>query len=130
MGFTLIIGERERDGAQEATLPQAPTYTGDELTGRSNKRQLSYSAFADFCQATGLVESLYQPVKQRHPGYLEITETLVSQIAKALHTYERWHWLPPGFGLLHDGHKARLRWLHWWMEWTLRNCRQPILANR
>ncbi len=131
MGYTLIIGERTSDGgAQEITLSQAPVFPGDELTGQRNKRQMSYSAFQAFCAATGLTTILYQPVKRQHPGYLEITEALADQIAEALRSYERWHWLPAGFAPLHDGHKARLHWLHWWATWALRTCQRPVLANR
>ncbi|SRR5579883_1472521 len=131
MGYTLIIGERTGNGgAQEITLPQAPVFAGDELTGQSNKRQLSSRAFEEFCAATGLSAILSQPLKRQHPGSLEITRTLVSQIAVAQRTYEKRHRLPAGFGPFHDAHKARLRWLCWWMEWALRTCRQPVLAHR
>ena len=37
MGYTLTIGELGNDGAEEITLAQAPTFTGDKLTGRSNR---------------------------------------------------------------------------------------------
>lgn len=129
MGYTLTIGELRNDGAEEITLAQAPTFTGDEPTGRSNKRMMSYSAFADFCTRTGLGITL-SPVKRQHPGHLEITEALVNQVEQALHTYEARHWLPTGFGFLHDSHRARLRWLSWWMQWAWQNCQHPTLANR
>jgi hypothetical protein len=136
MGVTLLIGNKaatipseDEDPVQTITLPDAPSARGDDPPGRSNKRQMSYGAFQDFCAATGLTTILYQRVTSNHPGELPITENLVREIGLALRTYEAHHWLPAGFALWHDGHKARLRWLHWWMAWALRNCARPILAN-
>lgn len=136
MGVTLLIGNRvtnaswDDDPVQTIALPDAPAARGDDPPGQSNKRQMSYGAFADFCTATGLTTILYQRVTKNHPGELPITENLVREIDLARCAYEARHWLPAGFGAFHDGHKARLRWLHWWMTWALRNCSQPVLANR
>jgi hypothetical protein len=134
MGYTLIIGERASDasdGAQEMTLPQAPLFPGDELTGRSNKRMISSRDFASFCTATGLT-SILSAVAGNHPGCLEMTASLVNELERALEAYEdeARPRLPAGFGPLHDAHLARLRWLCWWSAWALRTCRKPVLANR
>lgn len=136
MGVTLHIGNKavsapsaDEDPVQAIALPDAPSSRGDDPPGRSNKRQMSYGAFADFCAATDLTTILYQRVTRNHPGELPITEHLVAEIEQALRTYEAHHWLPAGFAPFHDGHKARLRWLHWWMAWALRTCERPVLAN-
>lgn len=79
MGYTIRIGNakpefNKDDGELWArwsvdgkTLPDAPTFPHDEMTGNSNSRSPSYSGWADFCRAIGL-----------HDMFLEKWEGLMS----------------------------------------------------
>jgi hypothetical protein len=29
----------------------------------------------------------------------------------------------------YDGNLARLRWLEWWVDWALKNCKLPAVGN-
>lgn len=93
MGYTFWIGEavledadlRDEEGGYALTvdisvktlsLPDAPRFEGDELTGNSNERSPSYSTWTDFCRDEGLYELFYNSeghLHGGHPGNVRLT---------------------------------------------------------
>lgn len=146
MGFIFLIGqgvefdeEPGRPQVKEIRRSDAPVFPGDEATGNSNVRSPSYTAWYNFCKATGLYELFYSPngqLRAGHPGYMRIDEHVLEYIQAALRHYSAQVFLPPGFvhreyngAPLYDGNLARLIWLEYWCHWALENCTNPIIEN-
>ncbi len=153
MGYTFTIGNAVPVHSKEyfpelsaswevesATSDQSPSFQNDELTGNSNSRSPSYTAWADFCRTVGLYEFFYTPdghLFAGHPGCLGITQEDAALVTAALHRYQAHAVLPPGFEgwgdytgpPRYDAHLARLLWLEWWMRWAVENCETPAIQN-
>lgn len=128
----------------------APSFPGDEMTGKSNSRHPGYSQWADFLRDVGLY-SLFldresgRALMQNHPGCTMLTRADHEQIAAALDRWRTKHpgkvpgWDPTLKGMAavtgegadpkYDGNLARLIWLEWWVRWALANCKTPAIYN-
>ncbi|MGX9694436.1 hypothetical protein ACTJNK_29135 [Achromobacter anxifer] len=153
MGYSFTIGNAVPSSSKEdfpdliarwevgcVELPDAPVFPGDDMTGNSNSRHPSYSAWSDFCKSVGLYDFFYDScghLRAGHPGCIGIEKADVDLVAAALERYRSKSTLPPGFeqGWAYEGpqnydyHLARLIWLEWWMRWAVSNCETPAIQN-
>lgn len=154
MGYNLTIGnatpffEKTEYGeliakwqVESDVHEQAPLFVNDEMTGQSNGRSPSYTAWADFCRATGLYDIFYskevESLLERHPGCVILTKEHAATITTALVAYRlRVKDKRPGFVKWNesedptvDAHLARLIWLEYWVRWAVENCETPALEN-
>lgn len=127
MGYNLAIGEAIFQGnpdhcyltvwAERQAHDAAPTFENDPLTGNTNERSPSYSAWTEFCRDVGLYGMFYgvdgrrdpymrgdpdchreTPILSNHPGYEMIGEADVLAIKHALDQHIIKHGdLVPGF---------------------------------
>lgn len=136
MGYTLTIGETSGHFSGRQVTPasseQAPIIPGDGANSQSNKRQPSYSDWADFCDATGLRPLFYLDLIARHPGIVSLTSRHQAAISEAKRRYQQAHPAAQArySGVVEDAHLARLVWLEWWVSWALAHCRRPAIENR
>ena len=119
MGYTITIGEAYLSlpdeseaaewphisvGAHGATHPDAPTFPGDDMTGKGSSRHPSYSAWVEFCRNVGLHRLFYgveahEPhergrnsgLMSAHPGAALLTRGHHAEIAAALDRYRTEH---------------------------------------
>lgn len=128
----------------------APEFPGDDMTGKGNSRHPGYSAWADFCDATGLHGLFFgkgddgpEGLMSRHPGAFRITTAHHAKIAAALESWRASHpgavpgWDPNAdefTGAIadpkYDSNLARLMWLEWWFRHALATCNVPTIYNR
>ena len=165
MGYTLTIGNAKvtsgidygemwaRWEVEGATHPDAPVFPHDAMTGNSNQRSPSYTAWRDLAGGTGLVKLFYggdgeDGLLANHPGCAPLTEAHHAEVLAALQRRQARATKPPGFGGegtfshetrqwvphpdtgRYDANLARLLWLAWWMRWALDNCETPAFQNR
>lgn len=158
MGYNFTIGNakpyhRKEDDelvsgweVEAVEHPDAPTFPHDEMTKNTSYRCPSYTAWHEFCYATGVAEVFYDKereghLKAGHPGCQTITHHDLEVVRLARKRHEATATLPPGFAGLdwntgkyidegkYDPLLARLIWLDWWMDWALKNCETPAIEN-
>lgn len=151
MGYNITIGNAVPEFSKEGgelwagwycevvSLPDAPTFPGDEDTGNSNCRRPSYGAWQAFCKYADIYDVFYDETntfRGGHPGCVILKRSDLERIREARIKIERASTLPPGFneyyavGLeKYDAILARLIWLEWWMNWALTNCETPAIEN-
>lgn len=173
MGYSLTIGNAEpriptaaeldedntpRWQVRTISLNGAPSFPGDNMTGRSNDRSPSYTQWGNFVDEVGLRDLFYGAnssnnggrytrdvcLIRQHPGIailrpadlLEIRQARERWEAKPWPTEERiagWDpeakWDSDTFDPRYDGNLARLLWLEWWVAYALANCAIPALEN-
>lgn len=161
MGYTFKIGNLtetiETDDYGEYTsyntdsvvLDDAPEFPNDELTGKSNSRSPSYTAWRDFCKSANIESVFYTESGHLicdHPGYMPITQEMIDIIHNRLEEYQQKATLPPGFDGFpsydpisdtwispdkgkYDPTLARLLWLEFWTKWAFQNCKNPAIEN-
>jgi hypothetical protein len=118
--------------------PGAPEFPGDEMTGRGNHRHPAYSAWSEFCDATGLAGMFFD----RERGLMReapLTVALLpAHLAAVRAARERWVAARPdavpgfgcdGAGREYDAVLARLLWLEYWIGWALATCEVPAIYN-
>jgi hypothetical protein len=145
--------------ARRESHDNAPTFANDDMTGSGNCRSPSYSVWTNFCRDTGIYDLFYgndrsaryyesevpgmhreQPILADHPGFAAINEHDVAYVKRALDAYRLKHPnAQPGFDdwetregegvTMQDANMARLIWLHYWMDWAVKNCERPIVEN-
>lgn len=82
------------------------------------------------------------PIMADHPGFAVINEQDVLAVKHALDQHIAQHGeLTPGFrpwgerdedapeNSMACATRARLIWLHYWVDWAVKNCRWPVIAN-
>ena len=142
MGYSIGIGEKKREYYEEddceffytesVELEEAPSWEGDELTGKSNQRYPSYTGFSTFCKEADIYSLFYgkHGILFEHPGFVPLTPIHLNAIKTAK---ENWIQTHPnttaGFIDDQDFVLARLLWFEFWMEWALKNCKEPIIHN-
>lgn len=102
MGYTLSIGNAKvksgkefgelwaRWTVEDTTHPEAPTFPNDTMTGNSNSRSPSYSAWYDFALCTGLERLFFdedEGLMAQPPGCVLLTEAHHTEVLAAL---QRW----------------------------------------
>ena len=124
MGYTIKIGETieisDENGRRltvvDARHDNAPA-SGDP-TDNTNARWPSYSGWADFCRTYGLSD-LFGELIPTHPGHCDLKPEHVEKFKKAAKKR-----LPAN-----DYNRERMKWLLYWSEWALVNCKRPGIAN-
>lgn len=161
MGYTFKIGNAvpefsKDDGYLSARWvvepmrrDDAPTFPHDEMTGNGNDRSPSYSAWSEFCKATGIYDVFYDErghLHAGHPGCVMLKRSDLERVKEAREAWQKTSTLPPGFEGWsvydeatktsttpdegkYDYQLARLIWLEWWMAWALDNCETPAIEN-
>ena len=161
MSYTFTIGNAvpkfEKDDdylyaaweVEPTSNESAPSFPNDDMTGHSNARSPSYSAWEGFCKETGIFDIFYDQrgnLLAGHQGCAMITEEDLSIVRSARALWESQSTKLPGFQGFpiydkaskayitpdegkYDHQLARLLWLEWWMDWALKNCETPAIQN-
>lgn len=162
MGYNIGIGNavpefdhdelRARYDVPSVEREDAPTFPGDEMTGKGNYRYPGYGQWADFCREAGIYDLFLdrdsgEALLQEHPGIARLHADHLTRIRAALEKRRRESSKPPGFGAnevfnkelqawepspdadKYDPILARLIWLEYWMDWALRECERPAIYN-
>lgn len=131
MGCDPAIGEREdyEDGSWWVFLQDHPDAPLDscsfdvDYTGRHNSLAPSYSTWRRFCDAAGIFDVWYgehRPFDDKGRGIREsacpITPWVINRVNEALKEIDS----------LSSEDQRRLRWMHWWMNWAVENCKNPV----
>ena len=80
------------------------------------------------------------PLLAEHPGFQAINKYDVEHVKERLDAYRaKYPNAKPGFDTwstkdedarpIEDAHMASLIWLHYWMDWAVKTCAHPIVAN-
>lgn len=147
MGYSITIGELLietypeeamecsglRFSAKSEWHDSAPAY--GEPTDFTNDRWPSYSAWFDFAERSGVRELLFDSggnLIGGHPGVRLITKDMLDAVVAArLKMESNPH--PPQPTMenytAENGAYCRLLWLEYWMQWSLENCKTPVIAN-
>ena len=125
----------------------APYYTGDKVTGNSNLRMPSYTAWSDFCRDNKLYDiffSNYDGLLRNHPGCQRLKEIHLNAFERALELRKKNDSRPAGLDPryikddaaripegteTHDYDKVRLEWLIFWTSKALKECNDPTMYN-
>lgn len=133
----------------------APTFPGDGLTGKGNSRHPSYTQWSGFCERTGLKDLFFSQdsgLMRQHPGTFALCGDDLKKVKAAVKLHKAMYGkdlkagccecdkCQGGFGRKNAVHEAgfietqsydrvRLVWLEWWMNWALKNCKNPSIRN-
>jgi hypothetical protein len=141
--------------AKSATMDDAPNHC--PFTKNGNMRSPSYTTWSEFCKEAGIFPMFYgsgwsreerryesaegnfyreTPILQDHPGASGLIAGDLEYVRAARINREKTNGgKPPGFwdDFEVDNGKdpvlARLVWLEYWIDWALKNCENPVLAN-
>jgi len=126
---------------------QAPSFKGDELTGKGNSRHPGYIQWGDFCRRNNLYEFFFDEddgLMREHPGCFPLKQEHLEVLEAALKELEKKDSRPAGLDEryikdyiaqipegeeTHSYDKVRLIWLVYWVNWALENCKHPAIAN-
>lgn len=124
-----------------------------EPTDKTSSRWPSYTAWANFSRFTGLYDLFYGKNEQKettrddallrsHPGCVPLTEKHRREVNAAYEGFKiKYPNAIPTYGTpknVFEGDKnnpeenyqmTRLVWLHYWVNWALDNCKQPVFTN-
>lgn len=144
MGYGIYIGEavleKEKYSGMyiarvhEKCLPVAPSFTGDPLSDHKNGRHPSYHGWHEFVKKVGLNDFFFDEdcgLMSAHPGCFILKPEHLSKIQET-----KTNWIArhpnavPGFmDTKFDDVLARLIWLEFWIDWSLKNCKNPAIFN-
>lgn len=154
MGYTLAIGELkviyDNDPDCPCLVLDAELEGNGPVQAKKNRFTCSYSGMKEFCIAAGLYDLFFDEDKDdcligsQHPGCVPLTENHRTGINKAFEkyvaaqpdavaAYEKLHLPPfhvPPRKLPETYYFIQLAWLHYWVNWALDNCKQPVFVNR
>lgn len=135
MGYTLKIGELVAneidldDGFYHVRLTadhQEGGPTDSSPTSGTNSRWPSYTGWAGFCRKTGVYELFfaeYEGLLAQHPGVAELRPEHLRAMQGAFLNLKQ---TKPA---VYEEQEERIKWLLYWTEWALTNCRRPVFAN-
>lgn len=159
MGYDLTIGEAEFkvdkvgddfvDNIQEECIrvtvaeikhDNAPAF--GEPTDYTNVRWPSYSSWAIFCEFAELEHVFYEMdehdnctghLRGGHPGVMPITPSVKEEVDRAYKRLKmQYKTVDPTLGIFETevgGAWARVQWLKYWIDWSLENCKVPVMVN-
>lgn len=124
MGYNLRIGELKSEqidnttiwDVEEVEIDHAPS--DGSPTDHTNARWPSYSGWDDFGHEAGL-SILFTELMPEHPGYA-ILKPRHKRMIDAVYANK---------SLLDPEMLGRLEWLKFWVDWALKNCKQPAFVN-
>jgi hypothetical protein len=127
---------------KDTTQPEAPTFP-NEWHAHTNNCHPSYCGWSDFCRRAGLIDLFFddkQGLMRKHPGFQTLHIDHAATIQNALNEWKARH--PdsvPGFEEFtlgsdaptvgYDWVLARLEWLNWWVQWSLKHCENAGIFN-
>lgn len=158
MSYSIFIGEAEvesdtddefycRWSVKNNEHKDAPSFKGDEFTGKTNGRHSGYSQWGKFCKKVGLYDFFFNEDKglmRNHPGCFHLEKQHLDTLKSCLDSLEIIDDRPPGLDERYikdecadipEGeektsyNKVRLIWLIWWVDWALNNCKHPAISN-
>lgn len=138
MSWDIYIGnaaitKNEHDGeyilfVETIEHPNAPSWPGPDLSGKSNHRAPSYSGFASFCDVTGIKVGAFTEARGSDGDCFVLTREDLASVTAARERWEKAHpGAVPGWGEHDDFNLAKLIWYEWWMTWALDNCENPSI---
>lgn len=147
MSYDIYIGEvdvevkdyeREEEESEEFELfvkrtknENAPDY-GD-LSGKTNGRHPGYHQMSSMVEDTGLEDVFYDKVRgllRKHPGTFPLKDWHLKRLKEAIkNRLETNGGMKDGFEEGEDYVLAKLKWYEFWMEWALKNCKNPAVEN-
>lgn len=118
---------------ESVTLSNAPEWTSppmdQDISGKSNGRHPGYVQFAEFCEATGLVD-LFSVLITDHPGITPLEDAHLKTVVEARLCWQKQNIdAVPGWGDDEDPILARLIWYEFWMHWALSTQAHPAIEN-
>ena len=148
MSYDIYIGQLENGRVGEIFNPDAPLFSGDEMTGQSNGRHPGYRQWDEFCREAGIFALFFgsNGLMVRHPGSQLLKTEHLDVIKNALEKRKKLINLTPGWcncqkcdsffrrnnnikHVEYDNILARLLWLEYWVDWALKNCDCPSVYN-
>lgn len=145
MGYSITIGELEIEkheddgldcscisfGAKGVRDDNAPAF--GEPTDFTNSRWPSYSAWSDCLRDLGLYDLFYCDghLIGGHPGVRLVTANLVKEVNSRIDEFKRKNpkATPVYDGSDLNGSLCRGEWLVYWLNWAIKNCKNPVIAN-
>ncbi len=157
MGYSIVIGElevekHEDDGVDTSCISftargehhkEAPAF--GEPTDYGNSRWPSYGVWRNVLSDAGMEDLFFCDghLIGGHPGIRLITKDLYKEFSKRKQKFERLH---PGVRATYGNVEnplidrdqdnpscnstyCRIVWLDYWMDWALKNCETPVIAN-
>lgn len=143
MGYSFGVGELQKTIECEGTPDEFIWYYVDvvthsnapafgEPTDFTNQRWPSYTSWSWFLKYVDLHCVFFERGRLigGHPGYIAITQKLLSTIEKTWNEYRALH--PSTKFDFHTEESAalcRLKWLAYWTRWAYDNCDNPVIVN-
>jgi hypothetical protein len=156
MGYSLTIGDKKpgrvKDG-EDRVEPLSSTDCPDFVDSEQESQRLpSYSGWRDFCDEVGLTDLFYKKVLKSHPGVYKLTKKDLDHCLAAKVLFLKKHpnaktitfdQFPASFKNLGLSEREeqldsiskenwtlnRLEWLCFWIDYALKNCKNPTLWN-
>lgn len=138
MGYSFRIGEGKWNSKEKMCCVSvhgedaAPVFEGDYLTENRNERHPSYSGWYEFCRATGLYDLFFSDKDRlipEEPGSVRLNLRHLKVVREAVDRFKEVHGCENSAEPASDANYVRLIWLEWWINWALRNCKNPTFQN-
>ena len=158
MGYSIGIGEiiytldedESEDtvsvSAREEDISDAPDLGHGDVSDKTNYRHPSYSGWHSFCFETKLLDVFYEDGGDfigGHPGYVPLTKLQLERVREEKNNWIKTHpntICPSTIKCPQENPYCdceckvdfilgRLTWLEFWMDWALKNCKNPIIYN-
>lgn len=141
MGYSIRIGEAtinyDRDdqsvgiGCEQVTHPDAPGFHSHD--DKSNSIAPSFSAWHELCHEAGITELFHEYGGPCREGFHRETSLLSGRAQPLLEGdldyIRRARIRREQTNSGDDSALSLLRWLEFWIEWALENCKIPIVWN-
>jgi len=112
-----------------------------EPTDYTNQRWPSYSSWHYFCEYANLFDVFYNDrgsINGGHPGAMPVTKEMQKRINKSymiikgkfpnvIASFEKNELSDEEYEA--NAAMCRLKWLKYWVDWSLENCQQPVFVN-
>ena len=125
-----------RPVVRELSVADAPSFVGDEYTGKGNSRRPGYSSWHNFCEATGLLDLFFHKktgLMREHPGHASLSSEHLQQIQQAHDAFVRkYPHAHPSYredDPVENYHLIRLLWLEWWIRYAIEQCEHAAIYN-
>lgn len=145
MGYSIYIGEASFETGleygdndiyitvKEIESEDAPYWEGEDISGKTNGRHPSYTAFSRFCDLGGVRDLFFNEqhgLMRSHPGEVVLQKKDYETIKNARIEYQQNNpEAVAGWSEDKDDILARLIWFEYWFKWALDNCKMPIIKN-
>jgi len=125
--------------ARDESHEDAPAF--GEPTDHTNERWPSYGSWHNFCEYANLFDVFYDEnrnLRCGHPWAMPITKEMKKRIDRSymqikgkfpnvVASFEKGELSDEEFDA--NAAMCRIKWLKYWVDWSLENCRRPVLSN-